>query len=103
MFEVYSKPGCSACEQAKNLIVRKGHPYVEHVLDVGQAKTAGVEYYTKEELLQLFPGARTVPQIYISNDDEFACSTIIGGFDSLVKFFDELENDPPDAGYNDED
>ena len=64
MFEIYSKPGCSFCEQAKQLLDSKGLPYNEHILDVGQVKEPGVSYYTVEQLHKLVPGARTVTKIF---------------------------------------
>jgi len=76
MFEVYSKPGCTYCEQAKTLIAKKGFEYREHILDVGQPKVEGVSYYTVPQLHQKVPGAKTVPQI-------FEGSALIGGFEAL--------------------
>jgi glutaredoxin len=48
-------------------------------------KSLGTDY-TKEELLESFPGARTVPQIKING-------TTIGGYDQFVQYLDE-------TGYN---
>lgn len=64
---VWSKYNCPFCEQAKGLLKMKGIPFVEKKIGDG---------YTKEELLEAVPTARTVPQIFI--DDQ-----LIGGFTEL--------------------
>jgi hypothetical protein len=50
------------------------------VLDVGQPKLAGVDYYSVQQLKALLPSVRTVPVIFS------ATGVHIGGFDALVKF-----------------
>jgi len=76
MFDIYSKPGCSACVKAKTLLTSLDIPFTEHVLDVGQIKEAAVSYYTIPQLQTLVPNVRTVPQI-------FKDGQLIGGFDAL--------------------
>ena len=73
MIEIFGKPGCPYCEKAKKLC--------ESRLLAFNYYTLGVEY-TKEELLEEFPGARTVPQIRIG-------SQIIGTYDNLVTYLEE--------------
>ena len=63
MYTVYSKPACPACDQAKALLKQQGLPYQEIILDVGQPKQEQTAYVAREELLQKFPSARTMPQI----------------------------------------
>jgi glutaredoxin len=63
VFVIYSKPNCPACDQAKALLTSKDLPYKEITLDIGQQKTPDREYIQRDQLLSLFPGARTVPQI----------------------------------------
>jgi glutaredoxin len=58
---------CPFCDQAKALLTQKGIPFEEKKIGDG---------YTKEELLEAVPTARTVPQIFL--DDE-----LIGGFTEL--------------------
>ncbi len=77
-FTIYSKPGCTYCEQAKELLKSKGLQYEELILDVGQLKDPGVTYYTVNQLKEKVPAARTVPQIF--KDGEH-----VGGFDALKK------------------
>ena len=64
---VWSKNQCPYCVQAKNLLESKGIDYEERNIN---------ENYTKEQLLEAVPTARTLPQIFI--DDNY-----IGGFTEL--------------------
>ena len=64
---VWSKDQCSFCVQAKNLLNSKNIEYEERNINEG---------YTKEQLLEVVPNARTLPQIFI--DDK-----LIGGFTEL--------------------
>lgn len=67
---LWSKYHCPYCDQAKALLKQKGIPFVEKKIGDG---------YTKEELLEAVPSARTVPQIFI--DD-----TLVGGFTELREY-----------------
>ena len=64
---VWSKDHCPYCVQAKNLLASHGIEYEERNIN---------EDYTKEQLLEAVPDARTLPQIFI--DDK-----LIGGFTEL--------------------
>lgn len=64
---VWSKYNCPYCEQAKQLLAQRGISYEERKIGDG---------YTKEELLESVPGARSVPQIFLDNE-------LIGGFNEL--------------------
>ena len=64
---VWSKYNCNQCEQAKALLTQRNIPFEERKIGDG---------YTKEELLESVPTARTVPQIFL--DDE-----LVGGFTEL--------------------
>ena len=64
---VWSKYHCPYCDQAKALLKSKGIQFEEKKIGDG---------YTREELLEAVPGARTVPQIFL--DDK-----LIGGFTEL--------------------
>ena len=70
---VWSKPTCVYCVSAKALLLKKGFEIEE--------KVVGKEF-TKEQLLEAVPDARTVPQIFIN--DEY-----VGGFDELKKYMEE--------------
>ena len=72
---VWSKYHCPFCDQAKALLTAKGIEFTEKKIGDG---------YTKEDLLESVPTARTVPQIFL--DDQ-----LIGGFTELKKYF-ESEN-----------
>ena len=64
---IWSKYNCPYCDQAKALLKNKGIPFEEKKIGDG---------YTREELLEAIPTARTVPQIFL--DDK-----LIGGFTEL--------------------
>ena len=64
---VWSKYHCPFCDQAKALLNQRGIAFEEKKIGDG---------YTREELLEAIPSARTVPQIFI--DDQ-----LIGGFNEL--------------------
>lgn len=66
---VWSKYHCPYCEQAKALLKMKGIEFEEKKIGDG---------YTKEELLEAVPDARTVPQIFLDGN-------LIGGFQELKK------------------
>jgi glutaredoxin 3 len=70
---VWSKYNCPYCEQAKALLKMKGIEFEEKKVGAG---------YTKEDLLEAVPTARTVPQIFLGEE-------LVGGFQELKK---RLEN-----------
>lgn len=84
IYEIFSKPGCSYCEEAKKLLSSAGLSYTEAILDMNQEKEAGVRYYTVAELQTLVPGVRSVPQIFAA-EDLFEPKVLIGGFEALKK------------------
>jgi glutaredoxin len=66
---IWSKYNCPYCDQAKALLTQKGIRYEERKIGDG---------YSKEELLEAVPNARTVPQIFLDGN-------LIGGFTELKK------------------
>lgn len=79
MFTVYSKPNCTFCQQAKQLLTAKKLEYKEIEIDVGQPQILGKTYVPAAELKAKVPDARTIPQIF---DDE----KHIGGFTELREY-----------------
>lgn len=77
MIEIYGKPACPFCDKAKALCELRDLKYTY--------KSLGTDY-TREELMETFPTARTVPQIVINGNK-------IGGYEQLMKYIDE-------TGYN---
>ena len=70
---IWSKYNFPYCDQAKALLKDRRIPFEERKIGDG---------YTKEELLEALPNARTVPQIIINGAS-------IGGFTELKKYIDE--------------
>jgi glutaredoxin 3 len=67
---VWSKYHCPYCDQAKALLSQKGFIIEERKIGDG---------YTKEDLLEAVPTARTVPQIFVDEQ-------LIGGFTELKQY-----------------
>ncbi len=72
---IWSKDFCGYCDLAKRLLEQKGIKYEERKIGSG---------WTKEQLLESVPTARSVPQIFL--DDK-----LIGGHDDLIKYFNEVK------------
>ncbi len=73
---VWSKYHCPFCDQAKMLLTQRGIAFEERKIGDG---------YTREELLEAVPGARTVPQIFLDEK-------LIGGFTELKAYFAKEQN-----------
>ena len=73
--EIYSKPQCPYCVQAKALAEREGHELTYKMLD---------EDFDRETLMETFPGARTFPQIIVDGKK-------IGGFTEFKALVDEAK------------
>ena len=67
---VWSKYHCTFCDQAKALLGQREIAFEEKKIGDG---------YSKEELLEEIPTARTLPQIIIDG-------TVIGGFNDLKAY-----------------
>jgi glutaredoxin 3 len=64
---IWSKSDCPYCINAKLLLESKGIEYEEKIIGQG---------YTKQDLLDAIPSAKTVPQIFLG--DEY-----VGGYKEL--------------------
>ena len=65
---VWSKDYCPYCVNAKALLDAKGIVYEERNISQGK--------WTKEQLLEAVPDARTVPQVFMDGK-------LIGGYDKI--------------------
>lgn len=73
---VWSKDNCPYCVQAKALLNQKNIQFEERKIGDG---------WTKEQLLEAVPNARTVPQIFLDGQ-------LVGGFTELrAKFLAEAK------------
>ena len=77
---VWSKDNCTFCDQAKALLEQRNIAYEERKIGYG---------YSREDLLEAVPTARTVPQIFVNNNH-------VGGFTELRKYIEETA-----GGYGD--
>jgi glutaredoxin 3 len=78
---VWSKYNCPFCDQAKALLSQRGISFEERKIGDG---------YTKEDLLEAVPTARTVPQIFLNGN-------LIGGFTELKKYFEDTTSNYGDG------
>ena len=69
---VWSRDNCPYCVRAKNLLSVKGLEYEERNISEG--------VWSREQLLEACPGARTVPQIVMDG-------LVVGGYDKLEEYF----------------
>ena len=77
---VWSKDGCPYCVQAKSLLESRNIEYEERNIN---------QDWTREQLLEAVPTARTLPQIIINNN-------LVGGFTELRRYIEETS-----GGYGD--
>ena len=70
MISIYGKYNCPACGNAIELASRMGE-YEYFQLD---------EDFTREQLLERVPSAKTYPQIWVDG-------THIGGYDDLLRYY----------------
>jgi len=68
--EVWSQPNCPACTEAKRLLTSFAIEYTECMLGDGK--------YSKKDLIEKVPNARSVPQIFLDGEH-------IGGLPELKK------------------
>mgnify|MGYP001172340204 FL=1 len=73
--EIYSKTNCMYCDKAVHIAQQmiqetSEHSYDKYMLD---------EDFTREELLEKFPNARTFPQIVIDGEN-------IGGYSNFLNY-----------------
>ena len=73
MYTIYSKPNCSACMQAKQLLEMEQLPF--------EYKQLGT-HYNLNELMALSPNAKSFPQV-------FKDGSCIGGFSDLVEYLNQ--------------
>jgi glutaredoxin len=72
--DVWSQNPCPWCDRVKALIKSKGYSYNEKVLG---------ENATKQELIEVIPSARSVPQVVINGE-------VVGGFAETERYLKRL-------------
>jgi glutaredoxin len=71
---VWSKDNCPYCVKAKQMLESKGIRYEERNISTGP--------WTREQLLEAVPNAKTVPQIILHG-------VYVGGSDALENYFEQ--------------
>lgn len=74
---MWSKVTCPFCDMAKTLLKNKGIVFEERMIGVN---------WTREQLLESIPQARTVPQIILNG-------VLIGGYEQLKAHFNKGKNE----------
>lgn len=77
MIEIWGKANCPSCMSAKLLCETRNLDYIYKQLDID---------FSRDDVLEEFPGARTFPQIKVGGDK-------IGGYEKLTSYIEE-------TGYN---
>lgn len=70
---VWTRDGCQHCERAKSMLDLKRIPYEERNISTNS--------WTREQLLEQIPNARTVPQIILYGE-------FIGGCGELEEYYE---------------
>ncbi len=73
MITIYGKPACPSCTKAKALCESRQYKYEYKQLDTD---------FTKEELFEQFPDARTFPQIIVGGQK-------VGGYEQMVSYIED--------------
>ena len=73
MIQIYGKPQCPFCDSAKALCEQRDLKFKYYELGTD---------FTRDEVLEMFPGAKTFPQIKVNEQS-------IGGFDKLGNYLEE--------------
>jgi len=73
---VWSKVTCPYCDMAKSLLKNKGIAFEERMIGAD---------WTREQLLEEIPQARTVPQIILNGE-------YIGGYDQLKAHYNKQDS-----------
>jgi len=71
---VFSQENCAACNSAVSLLQRNGY-------DVEVRKIGEGSHWTKKDLLELVPDARSVPQIFVGE-------YYVGGLPQLKQYLE---------------
>lgn len=74
---IWSKYNCSYCDRARALLEQRNIDYEERKIGDG---------YTREDLLEAVPSARTVPQIFLDNK-------LIGGYTELQQHLEKAQHE----------
>jgi len=74
MIEIYGKSSCPQCHQAKSFCDTRKLEYTYKQLD---------KDFTREQIFEMFPGAKTFPQICIDGKS-------VGGYSQMVTYLETM-------------
>ena len=78
--DIWTRKDCGYCTKATQLFQKLNIPYKEFI--IGAPADQPLESHqvavSREDLLELVPNARTVPQIWLNGEH-------VGGYDQLIK------------------
>ena len=77
MITIYGKTACPSCTKAKAFVETRGYQFEYKELN---------KDFTREELFETFPTARTFPQIIVGFEK-------VGGYEQMMEYIDN-------TGYN---
>lgn len=72
MITIFGKEGCPYCVKARDFCESRAYKY--HYMTMG-------EDYTREKFFEIFPTAKTVPQIVING-------VTVGGYDEMLEYIE---------------
>ena len=72
MIEIYGKPACPSCTKAKAWVEARGYKFKYYTLDAD---------FTRDELFEQFPTAKTFPQIRIGEHK-------VGGYEGIMEYIE---------------
>jgi len=73
MIEIWGKPMCTSCLKAKQFCETRGFKYTYKELD---------KDFTREQVFETFPGARTFPQIKVFSKN-------VGGYEQFISYVED--------------
>ena len=71
---IWSKNGCPYCDMAKDLLKQSNIEFQERNINEGE--------WTKEQLFEAVPDAKTVPQIFVRGE-------YVGGYNGLKQYYED--------------
>jgi len=85
MIEIFGKPACPQCDEAKMICENRGLKYTYKQIE---------QDFSREELFEQFPEARTFPQIK-------AQGVVVGGLTEFKTYLEQTISGSTEGNFND--